>query len=130
MDISAVNISWSGLSAENQLNVAQNSTLTITHGSSWTVINTTDHHYSFTAPEGSPPCEIYNFSVTATYVGATYTGAGCSIPSSIISRMLPSLPNIERMNASLIYSLIVIHGDLNLNVSFEVLSQNYNCTVS
>ena len=32
-------------------------------------------YYLFTAPEGAPPCEVYNFSVTATYVGATYTGA-------------------------------------------------------
>ena len=120
VDISAVNISWSGLSAENQLNVAQNSILTITHG---LVYNTTEHHYSFTAPEGAPPCEVYNFSITATYVGAIYTGAGCSVPSPVISRMLPSLPNIERMNASLMYSLVVIHGNLNLNVSFEVLSR-------
>ena len=46
----------------------------------------------FTAPKGAPLCEVYNFSVTATYVGATYTGDGCSAPSPVLSRcMLPSL---------------------------------------
>ena len=58
-------------------------------------------YHVFTAPEGAPSCEVYNFSVTVTYVGATYTGDGCSVPSPVLSTMLPSLPNIERMNASL-----------------------------
>ena len=78
-------------------------------------------YYVFTAPEGAPPCEVYNFSVTATYVGATYTGAGCSAPSPVISRMLPSLPDIEMLNSSLTYSLVLIDGDFKLNVSFKVL---------
>ena len=79
-------------------------------------------YYVFIAPDGAPPCEVYNFSVTATYVGASYTGAGCSVPSPVLSRMLPSLPNIERMNSSLTYSPVLNHGDLKLNVSFEVMS--------
>ena len=121
VDISAVNISWSGLAAENQLNVAQNSTLTITHSSSWTIINTIEHHYSFTAPTGAPPCGVYNFSVTAAYVGATYTGAGCSVSSPVLSKMLPSLPDIERLNSTLTYFLVKIAGEVKLNVSFEVI---------
>ena len=65
-----------------------------------------DEHYSvFTAPEDAPPCEVYNFSVTATYVGATYTGAGCSVPSPVLSTMLPSLPDIEQLEGSLKYTL-------------------------
>ena len=45
-----------------------------------------DPYYAFTAPEGAPPCEVYNFFVTATYDidGVTYTGAGCSVQSSDI----------------------------------------------
>ena len=69
--------------------------LTISHGSSSQVISLNESSYNFTAPEGTPPCEVYNFSVTATksYVGATYTGAGCSVPSPVLSSMLPSLPD-------------------------------------
>ena len=79
-------------------------------------------YFTFTAPEGAPPCEVYNFSVTATYVGATYTGAGCSIPSPVLSRMLPSLPDIDRLESSLEYSLIFNrqYTRLTLTVSFEV----------
>ena len=61
--------------------------------------------YVFTASEGAPPCEVYNFSVTDTYVCATYTGAGCSVPSPVISRMLPSLPDQRMLKSSLDYSL-------------------------
>ena len=122
VDARVVNISWSGLSVVNLINVVQDSTLTITYGSNWKiVINTTEHHYSFTAPEGAPPCEVYNFSVTATYVGATYLGACCSVPSAVVSRVLPSLPNIKRLKSSLKHSLTNISGELKLNVSFEVI---------
>ena len=65
--------------------------------------------YVYTAahvPEDPPPCEIYNFSVAATYIGATYTGsgAGCRVPSLVISRMLPSLPDISKLESTLKYS--------------------------
>ena len=61
--------------------------------------------FMFTAPEDAPPCEVYNFSVTATYVGATYTGAGCSVPSPVLSTMLPSLPDIKKIESSLSYAV-------------------------
>ena len=77
-------------------------------------------YYLFTAPEGAPPCEVYNFSVTATYVGATYTGAGCSVPSPVLSRMLPSLPNISRLESSLDFALKKLATDFLLNISIEV----------
>ena len=64
-----------------------------------------DPYSLFTAPEGAQPCEVYNFSVAAAYVGATYIGDGCSVPSPVYSRMLPSLPNISRLESSLNYSL-------------------------
>ena len=62
-------------------------------------------YYEFTAPKRAPACEVYNFSVTATYVGANYTGAGCSEPSPVIGRMLPSLPNVVNLESSLNYKL-------------------------
>ena len=83
-----VNISWSSLSQS-----IYKLTITNTYNQPQ-MLKLNQSYYGFTAPEGAPPCEIYNFSVTATYVGATYTGAGCSVPSPVLSRMLPSLPNI------------------------------------
>ena len=50
---SVINITWGELSAENQPNVVQNSNLTVIYGSGQKVINTTEHHCSFTAPEGA-----------------------------------------------------------------------------
>ena len=75
-------------------------------------------YFTFTAPEGAPPCEVYNFSVTATYdiVGATYTGAGCSVPSPVLSRMLPSLPNVTKLESSLDYSLELKSGGITLKL--------------
>ena len=117
VDTNVVNVTWSRGSTVTNLNVTQNFIISIYYGSNRTVINTTESHYSFTAPEGAPPCEIYNFSVTATYVGATYSGTGCSEPSPVLSRMLPSLPNSERLNSSLTYNLA---GEIILNASFEI----------
>ena len=75
-------------------------TITNTHNQPQ-ILKLNQSYYGFTAPEGAPPCEIYNFSVTAIYVGASYTGAGCSVPSPVLSRMLPSLPNITKLESSL-----------------------------
>ena len=94
--------------------------LTISHGSSSDNVSLNDSYYHFTAPEGAPPCEVYNFSVTATYVGATYTGVGCSVPSNAIEMMLPSLPNIARLESSLTYSLVQNSKQFILNISFVV----------
>ena len=77
--------------------------------------------FEFTGPEGAPPCEVYDFSVTATYVGATYTGAGCSAGASHINnRMLPSLPNIDILDISLNYSLEKLPTGISLVTSFLV----------
>ena len=62
-------------------------------------------NFVFQAPEGAPPCEVYNFTVTGAYVGATYTGDDCSVPSPVLSIMLPSLPNISGIESSLHYVL-------------------------
>ena len=79
-------------------------------------------HHIFTAPRGAPPCDVYNFSVTATYVGATYTGTGCysSESSPVFSTMLPSLPNISQLESSLEYELKKETTELVLRISYEV----------
>ena len=107
--INGINISWSQEPSDLLVDLSdatQAYSLTINHGSSSKVIPLNESSYYFTAPEGAPLCEVYNFSVTTTqYVGATYTGADCSIPSPVLSRMLPSLPDIDQVESSLSYSL-------------------------
>ena len=71
------------------------------------VIQQNETGYLYNAPKGAKPCEFYNFSVTATYVGtmATYTGADCNVHSEVLNIMLPSLPDIARIESSLEYVL-------------------------
>jgi hypothetical protein len=123
-EINSINLTWSIqelASVPLVDDVAHTFLLTISHGSSRDKVSLNASHYYFTAPEGAPPCEVYNFSITATYVGATYTGAGCSVPSPVVSTMLPSLPNISQLESSLCYSLMK-GGKENiiLILSFEV----------
>ena len=90
-----------------------------------------DHSfYEFSAPDNAPSCEVYNFSVTATPVaiGANYTGDGCSVLGPVLSRMLPSLPDIQALNSSVNFSLTKRTDEGNrettvdLNVKFMVSS--------
>ncbi len=105
-----INISWTYMNQSIY-------TLTINSNTAQPqTLNLNQTYYVFTAPEVAPPCEIYNFTVTTTYVGATYTGAGCSVPSPVISRMLPSLPNIGPP----IFTLKKQSTGITLNMSFEV----------
>ena len=80
----------------------------------------TEPYFVFHASEGAPACEVYNFSITATYIGATYTGAGCSLASPVISRVLPSLPDISQLQSSLNYSLIKKANYVTLITTFMV----------
>ena len=110
----SVNISWVVPNESNRLYflTAMNSL-----NQQWT-FTTQEPYLHFTAPEGAPPCEVYNFSVTATYIGATYTGAGCSEPSPVLSTMLPSLPLIGVVQS---YSIEKQAGEAVLTVYFQVI---------
>ena len=114
-----INITWYSGSEIN----AQIFSLTISFGSSSQVITLNESYYYFIAPEGAPPCQVYNFSVTATYniPGASYTGAGCSVPSPVLSTILPSLPDIDQIESSLSYLLTKQpNGSLALQVLLSV----------
>ena len=88
-------------------NLNQNYTLTVMGNSDRQeqIFTTMELYYLYRPRDGAPPCEVYNFSVTSTYIGATYTGAGCSVPSQMLSRMLPSLPDVSSIESSLDYVL-------------------------
>ena len=97
----SIKISW------NPLHLYESYTLMVTSENTQPQLHESlksSDSFLFTAPEGAPPCDVYNFSVTATYdvVGATNTRVGCS---TVLSRMLPSLPNKQGMEYSLNYSI-------------------------
>ena len=114
--LQVINISWT------PLNFNESYTLTVNSKNAQPQLYELQRSFfSFTAPEGAPPCEIYNFSVTATYIGATYTGAGCSVPSPVISRMLPSLPDKKGLQSSLNHSVEKEDGNtVTVRISIEV----------
>ena len=114
-----INITWYSGSEIN----AQIFSLTMSFGFSSQVITLNGSYYYFIAPEGAPPCQVYNFSVAATYniPGASYTGAGCSVPSPVLSTILPSLPDIDQIESSLSYLLTKqSNGSLALQVLLSV----------
>ena len=88
------------------------------------IVQLHEQSYVFTAPEGAPPCEVYNISVLAIYqdiAGNTYIGDGCSVATSVVQRMLPSPPDIRNLESSL--SLVLkknATGQVTLKVSFSV----------
>ena len=116
-----VNLSWSGES-QSLIDAPLRFSLRIcSNGSSSHEISLDNKfYYCFTAPEGAPPCELYNFSITATYVGATYTATDCSVLSPVFSSKLPSLPNISRLDSSLDYVLTKQATGFTFYISFEV----------
>ena len=116
-----INISWSSQTSVEISSDIESFLLMIRSNYAYnSTIPLNESFYPFTAPEDASPCEVYNFSVTATYVGATYTGAGCSVPSPVLSTMLPSLPDIYEMERTIKFTLAKLSGQLILNVSFEV----------
>ena len=128
-ETSALNLQAEDLDEQQSLNISWIDPHETKRTYNLTVINSTNQqllftlhkpNYIFTAPEGAPPCEVYNFSVTATYIGAIYTGTGCSDASPVLSRMLPSLPNISRLESSLAYMLKKQSTSFIVKVLFEV----------
>ena len=124
MEVNSINVSWSQ-NALATLNAKQMFSLTVSHGSSSKTIFVDESFYFFNAPPNAPLCEVYNFSVTATYVGATYTGDSCSVPSPVISTMLPGpLPDINNLLSSTTYELTKkANGEITLLVSLMVSKQ-------
>ncbi len=81
--------------------------------------NITTQHYNFTM-EGDPSsCDVYTFQITAL------DDAGASDPSEIITRSLPSLPDIFQVEDSLQHSLVNTEDGITLNVTFNVSSYVY-----
>ena len=109
--VGSLNISWSLVIIEG---VAVNFTVTVTHTNlSSEVSGIQDQHYIFTI-EDSTSCDVYSFQVTAT------NSAGTGTPSQIITRSLPSLPDISPVQDSLQHSLVRTASGVTLSITFNV----------
>ena len=113
--VGSLNISWSLVTIEG---VAVNFTVTVMNlNDSSTgpmeVSGIQDQHYIFTL-EDSTSCDVYSFQATAE------NGAGRGTPSEIITRNLPSLPDISPVQDSLQHSLVRTTSGVTLSVTFNV----------
>ena len=128
IQLQTVKISWSSLSPPQPLLIPDiNLTYTLTVTSRNTeplILQLNEQFYVFTAPKGVTPCEVYNFSVLTTYhdiEGTAYSGDECNVASLEILRMLPSLPDIGKLESSLSHTLRKnATGNITLEVSFSV----------
>ena len=124
-----VNLSWIRSRESQSLDdAALRFSLKISDGSSIQLFN--ESTYYFTAPEGASHCQVYNFSIITTYVvdaGAAYTGAGCSVPSPVLSITLPSLPSISLLESSLnfVLSKKSAAAGFSLQIFFKVCAHTY-----
>ena len=78
-----------------------------------TVSRIQQQYYILTVEDPSP-CDVYSFQVTAV------NDAGASEPSEIITRNLPSLPDLSPIEDSLNHSLVNSVGGVMLSVMFNV----------
>ena len=77
-----------------------------------------NQHYIFTL-EDSTSCDVYSFQVTAV------NGAGTGTLSDIITRSLPSLPDISPVQDSLQHSLVRTADGIVLEVTFNVCYMHF-----
>ena len=114
-----VNISWT---SNWDLSLQNYSMIVITNNTPAQIIRIPQlqSYHAYEGHSDTSRCEVYNFSITATPgpVGATYTGDGCSVPSPVLSRMLPSLPDVTLMSPS--YLLEKRSNKVFLTITFLV----------
>ena len=110
--VGSLNISWSLVTIEGvEVNFTVNVTnLNDSSTGPMEVSGIQDQHYIFTLGD-STSCDVYSFQVTAD------NGAGTGTPSEIITRSLPSLPDISPVQDSLNHSLV---RTARLSVTFNV----------
>ena len=79
-----------------------------------TIVPRIQQQYYISTVEDPSPCDVYSFQVTAV------NDAGASEPSEIITRNLPSLPDLSSVEDSLHHSLVKSAGGVMLSVMFNV----------
>ena len=109
---------WISWDYETRYEVTVNFTLNVTNlnnsniGS--TIVSRIQQQYYILTVEDPSPCNVYSFQVTAV------NDAGASEPSEIITRNLPSLPDISSLENSLHHSLVKSAEGVMLSVMFNV----------
>ncbi len=115
--VGSIRISWLSLAIENvsvwfTLNATN---LDDTSSESIIISGISQQHYIFTPTGGgNTSCDIYTFQITAL------NDAGAGDPREIITRSLPSLPDISQVEDSLQHSLVNSEDGITLNVTFNV----------
>ena len=112
--VGSLNISWSLVTIEGVAVTFTVTVMNLNDSSTGTmeVSGIQDQHYIFTL-EDSTSCDVYSFQVTAV------NGAGTN-SSDIITRSLPSLPDISPVQDSLQHSLLRTESGVSLSVTFNV----------
>ncbi len=116
--VGSIRISWLSLPIENvsvwfTLNATN---LDDTSSESIIISGISQQHYIFTPTGGgNTSCDIYTFQITAL------NDAGAGDPREIITRSLPSLPDISQVEDSLQHSLVNSEDGITLNVTFNVI---------
>ena len=113
--VGSLNISWSLMTMEG-VGVTFTVTVMNLNNSStgpMEVSGIQDKHYIFTL-EDSTSCDVYSFQATAE------NGVGAGTPSEIITRSLPSLPDIPPVQDSLQHYLVRTTRGVTLSVTFNV----------
>ena len=98
--------------------------LTISHGSSSDsqLISLNEPTYHFTAPEGAPPCEVYNFSVSVNSTEYVGVRPGCS--AHLEALILYSKTPLDAYNIMDFWTKVVLLGELILNITVKVSKIN------
>ena len=113
--IGSVRISWDH---ETRYEVTVNFTLNVTNLNNSKIVSTIvpriQQQYYISTVEDPSPCDVYSFQVTAV------NDAGASEPSEIITRNLPSLPDLSPVEDSLHHSLVKSAEGMMLSVMFNV----------
>ena len=98
--------------------------LTIGHGSSSDsqLISVNESTYHFTVPEGAPPCEVYNFSVSVK--NTKYVGARPDCSALLEALMLYSKTPLDAYKD--FWTKVVLLGELILNITVKVSISVHN----
>lgn len=111
--VNSITIRWTSSSVRG---VSTTFNLRITNPSTGPVLigDIQTNHYVFSV-NGTPSCDSYGFQVTAV------NDAGTSNPSQMVTRSLPSLPDVSSVSGSLRHSLgLNSSGVVLLSVTFDV----------
>ena len=124
--IGSVRISWDH---ETIYNVTVNFTLNVTNLNNSNIVSTIvsriQQQYYILTVENPSPFDIYSFQVTAV------NDAGASEPSEIITRNLPSLPDLSPVEDSLHHSLVkgaVLGVMLSVMFNVSIIGQGSVCS--